>query len=237
MKHLTIILLLFFPFTIGFTQNTNNGTETPYVEVTGTAEKEVIPDEIYLRINLKERLKGKTVITVEKQELDLKAAINRLGISLDNLTLADASAGYIKIRWKKKGVISQKDYQLKLGTAEEASNVFEALDELKIQDASIHKVDHSKMDSLHKVMRIEATKAAKEKAGYLLEALDQTLGKPLVVREVGGNHYRANTIVNFEGIAIESKGTGEYSEQVLKHDIQFRKINLRASVYVKFAIN
>lgn len=48
--------------------------------------------------------------------------------------------------------------------------VFEKLDELKIVDAYISKVSHSKLEEFKKEVRVMAIKAAKEKANYLLTA-------------------------------------------------------------------
>ena len=47
MKKIVIIIFMLISF-VSFSQNNKN--EKPYIEVTGTAEKEVIPNEIYLDV-------------------------------------------------------------------------------------------------------------------------------------------------------------------------------------------
>jgi uncharacterized protein YggE len=42
--------------------------KTPYIEVTGSAEMEIVPDEIYIQVTLQERYNGKEKITMEKQD-------------------------------------------------------------------------------------------------------------------------------------------------------------------------
>ena len=53
--------------------------DRPYIEVNGIAEKEVIPDMIYINIVIEERFSGGKV-TIEDQEKQLKEALQSLGI-------------------------------------------------------------------------------------------------------------------------------------------------------------
>ena len=55
----------------------------------------------------------------------------------------------------------------------------------EIKDAYLSRVDHSQMDSLRREVRMEAVRAAKDKATYLLAAIDIDLGAPLIVRGAG----------------------------------------------------
>ena len=59
---------------------TNTVKETPYIEVTGTAEKYVVPDEIYISIALKERQEGRENKSIEQQEAQLKQGLSETGI-------------------------------------------------------------------------------------------------------------------------------------------------------------
>jgi len=137
---------------------------TPNIEVTGTARLDIMPDEIYVSITLREREEGKKKISVEQQETDLKKGLTEIGIEMDKLSLSDSESDYVKIRFRKKEVITTKQYTLKLSTAEEVSKTFEKLDELKILDAGISKTERSDIVELRRQLRIDAIKAAKEKA-------------------------------------------------------------------------
>ncbi len=148
MKALKTFALLFFLIlaTKLLAQTTSNSvTEKPYIEVTGAAEKEIIPDEIYIAITIRERHEGREKITIEQQEADLKEALKSIDVSLDNLFLSDANANYVRIKWRKKDVITKVAYLLKVGDALTLGNVFEKLDELKIIDAYISRVSHSEL--------------------------------------------------------------------------------------------
>ncbi|HCR48026.1 MAG TPA: hypothetical protein DIW24_00225 [Bacteroidetes bacterium] len=95
------------------------------------------------------------------------------------------------------------------------------------------RVHHSKMDELRREVRIQAIKAAKEKADYLLAAIGEQTGKPLVVQErdafgpmpMSNVQHRIN-----ETIAGVMDAVGGEDE------IQFNKIKIQMSIYVKFGI-
>ncbi len=206
---------------------------TPHIEVTGTARMDIMPDEIYVSITLREREEGKKKISVEQQETDLKKGLQELGISLELLSLSDSESDYVKIRFRRKEVITTKQYTLKLATAEEVSKTFEMLDELKIQDAYISRTERSDIVELRKELRIDAIKAAKEKADYLLNAIGEETGHALEVRENSPGYYynsMANNIQTYSLIEEDMNEMGGLPE------IGFEKIRLEASIYVKFEI-
>jgi len=140
---LTMAFLLTTILTFGQTNMTKT-EEQPYIEITGTAEKEVVPDEIYIGIIIREKYVNKVKVTIEEQEEKLKNAVKSLGIDLTNLYLSDANADYVKIRWQKKDVLTKKDYTLKVSNATTVGQVFLELEKLEITDAYISRVNHSK---------------------------------------------------------------------------------------------
>lgn len=212
--------------------------DIPNIEVTGTAKMEIVPDEIYISITLRERTEGRDKITVEQQETDLKNGLKAINVPLDSLFLSDTEADYIKISWGKKDVVTSKQFILKVGTADVVGNVFKKLDELKIQDAYIQKVNHSNLVEFKKQMRIEAIQAAKEKANYLLNAIDQQAGRALIVRENASNVYGNNYQWNYNGVYNMASTFADQSmaEEDKEPSIQFQKIKIEASIYVKFEI-
>jgi hypothetical protein len=173
---------------------------------------------------------------VEEQEIKLRQALTDLNIPLDLLAVADAQADYIKVKWTKKDVISQSEYELKLTSAKQVAAVFSKLDEIKIDNAYISKVSHSKIKELRKEGNIEAIKNAKSKADYLLAAIGQQTGTALIINErnsESGDYYRIEnrlkTSANF------SRETAAFNEKSIGA-IVFKKIKLEALIYVKFEI-
>lgn len=234
---LTGAFLLTTILTFGQT-NTSMTEEPAYIEVTGTVEKEIIPDEIYIGIIIHEKYESKVKVTIEEQEGKLKTAVKSLGIDLTNLYLTDANADYVKVRWQKKDVLTKKEYTLKVSNATTIGQVFQELEKLEIKDASIVRVSHSKLDSIRKEVKIMAIKAAKDKADYLLTAIGEQTGKPLVIKENEISPYQPLANVNVRG--SRSGETEYYVDGVnMKSDndeIQFQKIKVQTSIYVKFSI-
>lgn len=210
--------------------------DKPYIEVTGIAEKEVVPDEIYVRIVIRERIVNKEKISIQNQEAKLKESLRAIGIDLSNLYLSDAQADYITIRRKPNEVLTQKEYLVKLTTANQVGQVFQQLDQLEITDAGIQRVNHSRLDSLKKEIKVEAIKAAKAKADYLLAAIGEQTGKALIVQEVD------NGPIPMVGLQLQSPRLAEMANVAKMEDVsgtdelQFSKIKLEARIYVKFAI-
>ena len=239
LKTLTILLLLILTVAV-FGQTTNaTKEEKSYIEVTGMAEKEIIPNEIYIAITIRERHEGKEKISIEKQEADLKEALKSIDVSLDNLFLSDANANYVRVKWTKKDVITKAEYILKVESALKVAKVFKKLDELKIVDAYISKVSHSKIIEFKKEVRIMAIKAAKEKADYLLEAIGEQRGNALKVYEVNSNYRQNNITANMISSGNENPNAyfgGMEMKSSDKAIVQFKKIKLQASIYVKFEI-
>lgn len=237
-SQLLVLVTLLFAITLKGQNPTQIESEKPNIEVTGTAEKEIIPDEIYIAITLKERQVGKDKVSIEKQETDLKAALVSLNIPLENLSLSDANANYIKVKWTKKDVITKNEFLLKVKDALTVGKVFEKLDELKIEDAYISRVSHSQLEEFKKEVRIMAISAAKDKADYLLAAIGETTGKALLVYEQSPNYRIEEAMVNTRGSRSESSILYLEEDKLLSSNqvIQFQKIKLQASIYVRFEI-
>lgn len=207
----------------------------PYIEVNGTAEKEVVPDEIFISITLREKYVDKTKITIDIQEESLINALKNIGIDLSNLYLSDANADYVKVYWQKKDVLTRKDYTLKVSNATAVGNVFIELDKIKITDAYVSKVNHSKIDSLKKDVKIKAIQSAKDKADYLLQAIGEKTGKPIIVKENEvPKMLNGSSVRNLNSVTIISER--DKLEDKLDTDIQFNKILVTSNIYVKFLI-
>ncbi|MFT5337217.1 MAG: hypothetical protein ACI9YL_001219, partial [Luteibaculaceae bacterium] len=111
----------------------------------------------------------------------------------------------------------------------------EQLDELEVEYANIRKISHSRLEQIKKDTRIQAIKAAKEKADYLLEAIGQKTGKALQVQEVDYPDLRSSPVANH---IMKSDPLVVHNTKVStsKGELQFKKIKVRSSVFVKFAI-
>lgn len=230
---LLVVLMALMPFVLQ-AQELGTGKETSAIEVVGTGEMEVVPNEIFLSFTLKERFDGKTKIDIEKQEKELKKNLVKIGIDINDLQLADAASDYIKIKRKKSDVIASKDYILKVKTTSEIANVFEMLDEIDAFNANVQRVNHSEIEKFKVEVKMMAVKAAKEKASYLLTAIGEKLGKPILIqeREMYEDFQPLRKTAMMANMVMDTAGD---QEEALP-EIGFQKIKLKYSVFAKFAI-
>ncbi|WP_430971952.1 SIMPL domain-containing protein [Sunxiuqinia rutila] len=234
MKTSRLILILLVFSLSGFAQTELNPlVSTPYIEVTGEGEMEVVPNEIFLQFTLKERYEGKTKINIEDLEKKLKQHLKVNKFDLSKLSLANADADFVTIKRKNKDVLASKNYLLEVGSTSELANVWEILDEIDALNAHIHRVDHSQMDDFKKEVKIKAIQDAREKASYLLEAVDHKLGKVLFIQE------RASFIQPYAK-NIQIRGTAammDESSMESEPEISFEKMKLNYKVFTRFAIS
>lgn len=222
-------LLLFLLCSFGLQAQALTESNAPsLIDVTGTAELEIVPDLIYLSIELVDDLKNERPI--DQQEKEMKKALSDLGVELKNLSLSNTNADYVRVGFLKKDVIKKASYTLLLNRADQLGTVFSKLDELKIHRAFISKLDHSNRLEIQKQLRVNAIKAAKEKADYLLEAINEKTGKAVYVNEDVYNPF--SRILHNQS----SRMVSDYGKPDHLGALSFEVIKLKSSIHVKFTI-
>jgi len=236
MKKIVIVLLVLFFCGNKYSAQINTEPK-PFIEVTGTSETEISPDEIYITITLLERSENKEKLSIDKQEKDLKQEIKSLNIDMSNLVLSDAFADYQKFRKSKKDVIISKTYILKVSSAEMLSRVYERLDKINVYDAYISRVHNSKMDDFKKENRIKAIKAAKDKVDYLLAAINLT-GKAIQITETDNNMYQPYQYNQYRNAKMMASNVVslEQDASAPEPEIGFKKIKITNSFLVRYEI-
>ncbi|SEJ11656.1 hypothetical protein SAMN04487995_3296 [Dyadobacter koreensis] len=213
---------------------------TRKIEVAGFAELEVIPDEIYFSISLREYFndeknqKDKVIITtLEKQ---LIKAVADAGLPKEALSISGLG-GYQNYTDKKKKpatFLESKQYELKVDRADKLDGILSKVESRGVQYANVARVDHSKKEEYKKQVKINALKAAKEKATYLLEAVDQKLGPVLEIREVEDNVNYPQPM--YAKAAMRVMGAMESADMVQDSDVQYQKIKLSYRMQAAFEI-
>src|ERR1044072_2515586 len=115
-----------------FAQNADR-PETRMIEVTGSAETLVTPNEFTFRITLRERIENKQKITIDQQESRLKDGLAKIGIDVvKDLTVFDLRSNYVPIRKRSRDVVGTKDYRLKVSDVDKVDRLQELADNLNI---------------------------------------------------------------------------------------------------------
>lgn len=203
-----------------------------FIEITGMAESEVTPDEIFITITLQERNENREKLSIQKQEDDLKKNLKELNIDLSNLTLNSADGDYGKLRRSTKDLLITKTYILKISNADMVNKVYAKLDKINVFDAYISNYTYSKIIEFTKENRIKAIKAAKEKADYTLAAIGQQAGQPLQINEI--ENYVVQPMYAMKRNML-SNSAAEYDKSS-EESIDFKKIKIKSSFLVKYEI-
>ncbi len=238
MRYLLFLSILLF--TMGAYAQQNNTTSLvstmPYISVEATAEREVVPDEIYIDITIVERFEGKEKISIEAQEKDMVDKLKSCGLSIADIALGAADERYRTTRMFRKDVMARKVYEVKVKTAEMAGKVLDGLESLKISGATITKVEYSKKEELKKQLLIEAMTQAKEKAVYMLDAIHQKAGKPVLVEELELRNVNNNYTRGAGDVYPQSNLKKAYDKADNDEAFEFKKIRFIYGVKARFMI-
>ncbi len=225
-----IIGLMSLLISLPYATAQKNFLDVNYIEVTGTSEMEIEPDMIYLQIIINEKDLKKD-IPINEQEKEMVSTLSKLGIDTKkDLSMEDLDSNFKKKKFGQSDILLSKRYILLVHDGATASKVYSSLEKINISNISVDKIDHSKIEDLRKQVKTNAIKAAKEKADYLTKSIGQNIGKALYIEEqniFAEPIYRANTKM----LAYASNSDNSYES-----DIDFKTINIKASMMVRFEL-
>ena len=209
-------------------------SKSPFIEVTGKAEKYVAPDEISLSIVINEKDYAKKQ-SLESLEKEMLAALKKVGVDTKKqLTVVDMSSDFMNRKWRKSDIKLSKAYQLKVTTAKQAMQVMLALDEVGISEVSISQMKCTKMEQYKDEARAEAMKDAKRKAKILTDAIDQPLGKAIYISEndfTPVRNYNRPMLMKASAVAEDAIAGSDVP------DLDFESIKIDCRVNVRFALD
>lgn len=207
------------------------------ISVTGTAESEITPDEIYVQVTLKEYdKKNNTKVDIEKIKNDFLNACKAIGltekeISVQSYSGYDGNAWIMKKNKKKDPDLKASiTYSIKLSTTAKMDQLVEKLDDEATQSFNISRVSHSKLTEYKKQLKIQAIQAAKEKAVYLAGAIDEQVAGALTINDMneGADVVYPQARMYSANIAM--------AESAAPMNVDFKKIKLQFSVMVTFLL-
>ena len=210
-------------FSQGSSSNNDNNSK-PFIEVVGSAQKEVIPDRIYISILLIEKTENSQDYSIQIQEENLKKIVNLNNIENKNLFLSSAISEVTQNKKKETGIKLTREYTLILKNADEVTKIFRELTDINIKEITVKKTEYSDIENVQKEVRKNAIKATKEKAEYLLSAIGGQVGSPLEIKEVEDKPFKStasNTIITAENEGLQTS---------------FEKIVVKFSYFIKYSI-
>ncbi|GHT66691.1 hypothetical protein FACS189452_03020 [Bacteroidia bacterium] len=208
-----------------------NWLDLPYVEVTGKAEMEIVPNEIYVSITISEQ-DNKAKKSVEQLEREMKTALQAVGVNVEkDLRIKDMDSDFKKYWYKSNQIYTSKNYQLLVHNATELGKSFQAIEALGISHINIERVSHSDIQKYRREVKVNAAKDAKQKASDLLQAVGQSVGGCLHLQEIEQPSARPLMRTN-----MLSKSVSFSAEAAPEPELEFEKIKIEYAVLAKFAI-
>ena len=228
MKRNIIFIIGFGIAIIGFLACTRNSAQNnaqfSYIEVLGTAEKEVEPDIFYLSFRLEGSSTSKN--NINALEKRIIAALQSLDIDTKNdLTITSMSGD--TYWWRRKHASQYKRYLVKTGSLDLANKTCDKLDSLKL-DYYLSEVDYSNMDELKNEVQQEAVKQARQKAESLLNGENKQIGELIYLqeRQVEEPSYYNRRYSKYYDACMEA----DYSPPA------FNKMKISYSIVARFSI-
>ena len=204
-----------------------NVMDQPYIEVSGQAEVEVVPDKIYVQITIDGDSKGQE--TVLQQEKEMVQRFDALGIDVEKKLVVQE---LFNSALKSNKVTTFKMYRLEVNSATQVAHVFQALQAIGIAQAEIESVDVSNKEELIQKIRAEAAQNARQNALVLANALGQELGKALYVQDYSTSPYE------YMNMSTRDYAMAEVREVVaeIAPVLEFQKVTFNSSVRVRFLL-
>ena len=202
------------------------------IEVNGTSEIEITPDEIYFNISLREYMKGKNKVDISTLEKQLQKAVSDAGIPKGDLTVENVYGNNFEVLRKKKDpteFMARKQYRLKLTKLDKINDILGAVDAEGIENTRIASFSSSKMEAYRKEVKIKALQAAKDKAEYMLAAIGNKVDGVIEIQEMNTDNYSHVRPVMY---MAKSNMAGEEAAS----DVEVKTIKIRAEVRAVFGI-
>lgn len=207
------------------------------IEVMGSAEQEVLPDEIFVTVSLREYFKDKDnknkidIMVLEKQ---LQKAVEEAGIPKENFTIGTIN-GYREWWGKKKPTtfLESKSYILKVANLYKIDGIISKVDDKGIAYTNIDRYEFSKIEQLRKDIKIKALQAAKEKAKYLLEGIGEQMGEALEIVEIDQS-YSPQPV--YSNMMVRSARMEVSGDAMPESTIDVQKIKVRYEMKASFRI-
>jgi uncharacterized protein YggE len=229
MKKLILLATLIASACIAFGQNADLRRK---IEINGTAEEEVTPDIINVTISLQEYINGKNKVSIDQLENQLESAVKDAGITKEEFTINNISA-YNNTYQKKKNpdFLASKQYSIRFHDLNKFNQILNKVDPKGIQYTNIDSYDYSKINDLKRELKIKALLNARDKAGYLLNSINEKLGGAINITEVDNSNYPSPRAIMFKAAAMNASNAS-----APESDIDFKKIKLSYQINAVFEI-
>ena len=189
MKTFAVLVTLWLSGILAISAQEDNNSR--YIEVTGSSETEIIPDEIHFMITIKEYWQEEFEKKSKPEDYQTKVPVNEIEHNLmSTLKQAGIAPSDIQTKevgdyWRERGkdFLISKTFDIKLQNPDQINRIIQTVNTKGIQSMNIGELKNKDLQEYRKQGKIEALKAARQKADYLVAAMGQKLGNVLRIVE------------------------------------------------------
>lgn len=230
------ILILILAFTQNFLFAQKNFLDQAYVEVSAEADTLVIPDRIYLSIEISEA-DSKNKKSVEQQERELEKALKRLQINTEkDLSLSSISSSINSYFLKKQNILKYKQYELLVRDATTAGKVLTALEQVGVSNVRISRLEYSKKEETLLYLKTKAISKTKKSAQTMTKVLNQKVGKAIFISDSDSYSYDYDYDYDYSNDYLLTS-TESLETDSTPIETNFKKIKLYTTVLVKYLLD
>ncbi len=236
-----ILAFCFSTFLISCGGGNNKTEEQKKIEVTGSAEMEIVPNEIYMTFTLKEyQDAAKKKVKLESIKTDFLTLCKAAGVADSNISISSYTGNehwdyyWYKRRKTEPDFMGSISYAVKVSSSDKLDKIVSGLNENAIDNFNISKTSHSDIEQLRKEVKTKALIATKAKADYLAKSIGEELGEALFIQEIENNNnsYYSNQLSNSNSVsqtAMSMEGNSSSTPN-------FQKIKLRYEMKAEFKL-
>jgi uncharacterized protein YggE len=245
MKRLLSLIVAFNLLIQAHSQQISSGNPFPKtITVSGTSEMEIIPDEIYVQVDLREyKKRGDEKADIESIKTEFLDACKSIGLPDSVITIASYEGMNSADWWRRKkrdpNLFATISYQIKFSSSKKMDDLVSKLNNEATSNFRIVRTWHSKMTEYRKQLKIAAVKAAKEKGIYLTEAVGEKLGQAITITEPeDAALYQTSSQNKMSNTAMKSQGFigGRFNGDGSDGGIDFKKMRLQFQVSIIYAL-
>ena len=234
MKTFAVLVTLWLSGILAISAQEDNNSR--YIEVTGSSETEIIPDEIHFMITIKEYWQEEFEKKSKPEDYQTKVPVNAIEHNLMSalkqavIAPSDIQTKEVGDYWRERGkdFLISKTFDIKLQNPDQINRIIQTVNTKGIQSMNIGELKNKDLQEYRKQGKIEALKAARQKADYLVAAMGQKLGNVLRIvepEERSFSYFQPQSAMS--NVAIPSYDSNPEN---------FRTIKLRYQMTARFEI-
>lgn len=211
------------------------GTTFGKINVVGSAEMDIEPDQVDVYFVLSEYMSDKnTKVSMETLRKEFLKACADASIPNDSIRVEGLSGNayqhYIHKRKKNDpGFMENVTFVIRLSNTKQIDGLSAKVNDKAVINMYVGRRWHSKMEDFRKEMRIKATKSALDKAKYMSESIGEQVDGALLIEDIELGTPSPMLRSNMEMSMVASSDQGESS-------MPFQKITIRSDVRVEFRL-